>query len=580
MAAPATTHRLRRRGGAPGRALLIARLRMARNGLTGAARRRRGRTVLRLAVLAPTVVQAVLGLYAAALTGFRAMASPADDAAVLSTVFAAMAVGGFIGSASVGLQALYLSSDLPFLLTMPIPRRVTYAAKFAEAMVGTLPVAVALAATAAGYGTARAGDWWFAVVALAVGLGLLTMATSLGVVAVAAIARYVPAKRARQFLGLVSLTLVILTWVALSALMPDVAASAGEGDAGEMGWRMVGAGDALAWTPVGWAAETTVAAAGGAGLAPLGLHGALLAASAVGTMLGAFAVFARTFDGGYARLRAAATPRTHGRTARWAEALLRPLPRPVAALVVKEWLTMGRDFRRLSGAVWPLGMVAVYTVVLSRQQTPVPVDAPALDFWLASGSLALVPWGASLGVSVYAFGTERRNIQLLRTLPVAPGRMLLAKTLASLIPVLLLAEAAAVIVSVGQGASGGELAGMVGLVAWATVGYVVVDTAAAAIAPNFEAAHVQRATTLLGRTFGFAAGAIFTVATAAAAGRLILFATSVPASLKGPLGVEIEGVTPLGWPLVVAGAAVAVLTLLVVLVIARDRLEEIVRSGE
>jgi len=535
--------------------------------------------VLRLLVLVPALVMAVLGMYAAAWTGFRASDGQANDIAVLSTLGAAVVVGGFIGSASVALQALYLATDVPFLLSLPIPARVTYVGKFAEAVVGTTPVAVAMAATVAGYGTARGGGWLFAMVALAVGLGLVAMATSLGIVTVAAIARFVPAKRARQFLVLVSLTLVVLTWAAWTALTPDVVAS-GVGS-GEDGSRLTmgRSSEALKWTPMGWAARTIVAAGEGPTAMP-GVPGVLLAASTAGLVLGGFAVFARTFDGGNARLRATSAQRSHGRTAHWAATLLAPLPRSVAALVVKEWLTMGRDLRRLSGAVWPLGMVAVYTVVLGRQEARVPAETPALDFWLSSGSLALVSWGASLGVSIYAFGTERRNVHLLRSLPVRPSRILAAKTLASLIPVLIVAEAAAVIVSLAQGASIGELIGMSALVGWATIGYVVVDTAAAAVAPNFEAAHIQRSTTLLGRAFGFAAGVIFTIGTAAAAGRLILFATGVPTNLRPALDLRAGGITPLGWPLVVAGATVASLTILVVLLIARDRLEEIIRTGE
>ena len=141
---------------------------------------------------------------------------------------------------------------------------------------------------------------------------------------------------------------------------------------------------------MGWAARTIVAARDGQ-TAGQTLPGVVLAASTAGMVLGAFAVFARTFDGGYTRVRAASAPRSHGRTARWAGRLPAPLPRSVRALVVKGWLTMGRDLCRLSGAVWPLGMVAVYTVVLGRQETRAPEDAPRLDFWLSSGSQALVP---------------------------------------------------------------------------------------------------------------------------------------------------------------------------------------------
>ena len=105
-------------------------------------------------------------------------------------------------------------------------------------------------------------------------------------------------------------------------------------------------------------------------------------------------------------------------------------------------------------------MVAFYTVLLSSDDAVAPAGAPSLAFWLSGGTLALVPWGTSLGVSIYAFGTERHQIHLLRTLPIAPRTLMLAKVLASLVPVLVLATAAAVVVGSVQDATPGQLLGL------------------------------------------------------------------------------------------------------------------------
>jgi hypothetical protein len=115
-------------------------------------------------------------------------------------------------------------------------------------------------------------------------------------------------------------------------------------------------------------------------------------------------------------------------------------------------------------------------------------------------------------------------------------------------------------------------------VAWASAGYVLIDTAAAAIAPNFEAEQVQRTTSIAGRLVGFAAGALFTIATGAAAARLIFFAADTPASFRPALSWEVGGVTPLGWPLVVAATAVALLDVALFAALAERRVAALIRD--
>jgi ABC-type transport system involved in multi-copper enzyme maturation permease subunit len=254
------------------------------------------------------------------------------------------------------------------------------------------------------------------------------------------------------------------------------------------------------------------------------------------------------------------------------------LPQATASLVLKEWLTLFRDTRRLSGVVWPLGVVLVYAVASGRRQASVG-GSEAYRFWLSNAWLALVPWGVSLGLSLYAVGTERRNIDLLRLLPLSPRQIVLGKVVASFVPIVLFSAAIAVIVSVVGGASPSQIAGMLALVAWTSVGFVVADTAAAAIAPNFEADHVQRTTDLVGRAFGLAAGSAFGLLTSVAATRLVLFAVGTPEPLEPVLNWQLLGIAPLGWPLVVAALSGAALLLVAVVRIAEDSFAQLIRNG-
>ncbi|MBD0324714.1 MAG: hypothetical protein ICV72_15220 [Aldersonia sp.] len=208
-----------------------------------------------------------------------------------------------------------------------------------------------------------------------------------------------------------------------------------------------------------------------------------------------------------------------------------------------------------------------------------PADADALRFWQANAALALVPWAVSLGISIYAFGSEQRAVHLLRLLPLGPRRLFLAKVIAALAPVVILSELIALVVAVATGGGWREVAGMALLVAWGSCGFVTIDTAAAAFAPNFEADHIQRSTDLVGRAFGMIAGAAFGLVSAVAVARVIFFAGGVPTSLQSTFAWEIAGLHPLGWPLAVGAALTALAILALVVTIAVDRLRDLILNG-
>lgn len=374
-------------------------------------------------------------------------------------------------------------------------------------------------------------------------------------------------------LTLVSLALVVgvvATW-RLVAAPSEMAAPAGVGNA-EIVAALARSGERLAGSPLGWAADALASAAFGDGDR---LAGAMsrLTASTLFVAVGAFVLFARTAEIGTARLRAAVTPRLRRRATTPLSLVTTPLSRPLAALVVKEWLTIGRDLRRLSGALWPLGMFGFYAVALARDDDPVPIAAGDIDFWLAAGPVLLLPWGLSLGTAIYAFGSERRNVDLLRALPISARGLLLGKLLASLLPIVALTEAVVAVVAVAQGATGGEWLGLAGLVLWAAVGYVTIDTVAAALAPNFETDQIQRATGFAGRLFGFVAGGLFTLTTAAAAVRLILLLDA--AAIPLPRWLDHSA---LGWPLAAVATGLAALTVAAAFRLGERRVTEILRT--
>jgi hypothetical protein len=298
----------------------------------------------------------------------------------------------------------------------------------------------------------------------------------------------------------------------------------------------------------------SAAAAGRLGQASL--YGALVATAAFVAVSLSFRIFRRTFVRSLAQTRAVQTAAPNALLARWLGAIASPLPGGLDALVLKEWLVFLRDLRRLAGAMWPVGIVLVYTILLGRGGDP-DLGSETLDYWSRNGVLALLPWGLSLGISVYSYGSEGRNVQLLRALPISSAKLFLVKVLASLAVVGAIGLGAATLSLWLRGAPLLQSIELIGVLLWMAVGFVTIDTAAAALAPNFETDQVQRTIGLTGRLFSVVVGGVFALATVAAAGRLVLMTETPPASIAEVLTTTVGGLEPFGWPLVVAATAMS-----------------------
>ena len=394
---------------------------------------------------------------------FASTSSAVDAEVILGTLLALTALGCFVGSSTTALQSLYLSNDLPFLMTLPLPLRVIYGGKLIDAMAGALPAGVVLTLVLAAFGFQTGGRSLYIAVALVCIVLILLIATSCSVLLVAAVTRFVPAKRAKFFLIGGSFAIAFAVWSLWRALIPEQTLSADGTFRHETG----AARGVVPLTPAGWAADALSAAAAGHASRTLVAGLAFTAFAATCTFL-SYWVFAKSFAIGYAKVRGLAGARPKRPFATAAANAVAWLPQDVGALVVKEWLVMFRDLRRLSGAFWPIGMVAVYTVALTRGGQHGADDG--LNFWLANGPLVLLPWGASLGISIYAIGTEGRNFELLRIAPMLAGRLFFSKAVASFVPVVIGTEVATLIVTMVGRSSAGQIAAMATIVFWAAAG--------------------------------------------------------------------------------------------------------------
>jgi hypothetical protein len=399
------------------------------------------------------------------------------------------------------------------------------------------------------------------------------LATSASVVVVSVVTRFIPPRRARLFLLAISVALVGSTTAAWRFLSPrpQVLGDVVNRSEYEPLWNT------LSWTPVGWGARAMTAAAHGdiaGGIIPA----LLLASASIISVAMSFNIFRRTFIRGLAQTRAVQSNAPNESFTRWLRYSARLLPTRIGATVLKEWLVLFRDLRRLSGAIWPIGIVLIYTVILGRGSAS-DFGSRDLAFWSRNGSLALLPWGLSLGISVYSYGSEGRNIHLLRALPLSGARVFLAKVVASLLPVAVLSLIAAVMsLWLRQSPIRPSLELLI-LMIWMVTGFVVIDTGAAALAPNFETDQVQRTIGLTGRIYSFAAGGLFALSTLVAAARLILMSAEPPASIADLLSNQTGGLDLFGWPLVVFAGGTAMTVVGFSASLAIRQTERLIRTG-
>lgn len=561
-----------RREGDLGWIVIRTKLTIRRHQFRVAVDRHPGRVALQTFVVIPALFLIGFIFFVGLASGMSSAANDSEATALLTTLLTLTAVAAFIGSSTTALQSLYLSNDMPFLLTLPIPLRVVFVEKFIAAMSGTIPAAIIGFVSLAAFGASRADHLAFVPAALLALILVIVLSTTISVFIVALVTRSIPARRARLILLCISLTIVALTGLLWNAITPSQQ-HLGMGGADQ---SIVRLGTSLNWSPTSWLAQAVADASS----RHFASAARALTDSVVLTLVAAvtsYQVFARTFSRSVAATRAAQVSKSNYRAVRHLSALVESLPQDIGALIVKEWLTIFRDLKRLSGVIWPLGVVAIYGITASRSAESDGTDP--FDFWQANAALALLPWGISLGLTIFSIGSEQRAVHLLRLMPIGPRRLFAGKMLAAAVPILFFSEVITLIVSIAAGGRLVDVVGMMALVAWATCGFVTIDTAASAFAPNFEADHIQRSTLLVGRAFGMVAGAAFAVATSAAVVRLIFFTAEPPSLVRGALTWEVASVHPLGIPLVVLGTGTAIFIAATTMRVGIDRLDDLIRNG-
>lgn len=175
-------------------------------------------------------------------------------------------------------------------------------------------------------------------------------------------------------------------------------------------------------------------------------------------------------------------------------------------MVRKDWLALRRDARRLARLVPALAMAFAYPIIFFTSSMAGILAALAVPAFSAF-FLAQVIGGPSIP-------SEGRGIHLLYMSPLSAWRLLQAKIVFAVPPVVAICLGAGLSVTALRGATPGELVLIGVMTVWYAGGMTILAVCMGAIDPRFSASDPNRAIGLEGVVFGLIGEAAFSLLTA------------------------------------------------------------------
>jgi len=377
-----------------------------------------------------------------------------DQSALIDSLPSLMVGGAFIGilltSFGVLLQALYLANDMDFLIAAPIPIRAVFVAKLIQAILPNLALISLLSLPMlVGLGLSRGYNLLYFLLLGVVIFALALAAAGLGALMVMGVVRIFPARRVAEVLGFIgAITSFICSQSGQLARFEDVPTEQ--------------AAQALAnisrfaspWSPLSWPGMALVNLGRGQWLIGFGFL-LLTLGLCVTFFMTSLAIAERLYYSGWANmqnnLRKKKSPSTTpvARSHPLQSVATRLLAQPLRAIVVKDFYMLRREVRNMSQLITPLIFGIVYAIMLLRGDDPLPTPDSTTPPWIAEAmrnlplymSVALAMFVSWLLVSRLAgmgFSQEGKNYWLLKTAPLSPMQLLVAKFLVAFLPSLVL----------------------------------------------------------------------------------------------------------------------------------------------
>lgn len=454
------------------RVLVQARLQIARNTFwRGALRRKIG-----LIVLAFVLAFGAYGVYWLIRAGVRYIHSPAfsrqleraaQDVPTIPrdvgpyllmipslALFAALVLLVLISFSTV-LTSLYLSGDTDMLLVAPVPMRAVFVVKFFGGLVVPyLLLFFLLGPVLLGYGQGMGFGVPFFVAAIGV-LGLLPLLpTGLGALLVMGVVRVIPARRAREIVGVIG-GLFGASWYVVNQFAPQIAPRI----ASVRTLNSLRQLD-LPLFPSAWAGRALVAA-GQRDWLTLLVYGGLFVGLSIVVFGGCLVASERLYYAGWSNVatqggrvkqrRRTASGEQLSVVMRFASALL---PQQSTAVFMKDLRVFPRDLGNVQQLIFPLALAGLWTFQLLRggpapsgpgggfRQSVTMIGPAGISFFIC---LTLSNALGGPGIS-----REGRGFWLLRVAPISGLRVLLGKLALSYLPFPLVGTVFTAVISVLQ----------------------------------------------------------------------------------------------------------------------------------
>jgi ABC-2 type transport system permease protein len=360
-------------------------------------------------------------------------------------------LGIMFTSFGVLLQVLYLSGDMDFLMSAPVPIRAIFVAKLIQAVLPnfsilcmlTLPVLFGLGISS-GYHLLY---YPFVLIMLAV---IALAAASLAGLLVLVVARFFPPRRVAEVLGFVVGTFIFVSSQSARFVKFDFDKADSRQIAGFLNMATL---FNHAGSPMAWAGRGLTELGQGKWPASFGLLTASLLFAGI-IFYVALSACERLYYTGWASLqhngRKSKSKRGAGagyesRAAAKANPLSRLIPAPVRAVVIKDLRLFRRDLANLSSLLFPMILCIIYAISLLRSDGKMPVGRgkapPAFIqagnslFGYADVALTLfLGWMLVSNLAGFAFSREGKNFWILKAAPINARRLLAAKFLIGYIP--------------------------------------------------------------------------------------------------------------------------------------------------
>jgi ABC-2 type transport system permease protein len=351
----------------------------------------------------------------------------------------------FMTSFGVLLQALYLSRDMDFLLSSPLPMRAVFIAKLLQAILPNFGLICLLGLPVLfGLGISEGYNFFYFLLVILMLVFLTLAAGGLSGLLVMAVVRIFPARRVAEVLGFIGAVISILL-----------------SQSGTFFSRMNMTGSQISssldnlakidspWSPLAWVGRAITSIAEGRWLEGI-LLSVIILGMAGAIFWAALTTAEKLYYSGWASLQGQAQKKkvqkvSAARTVK-VSPLARLLPQQVRGLVVKDFLVIRRDLRNLSSFITPIivGFVLLFSIArggMGGYEGDSQVFSQFGQYtriYLNISILLFVGWSTLLNLAMGAFSREGRYFWLLRSAPINASSLLAAKYLVTYIPAVII----------------------------------------------------------------------------------------------------------------------------------------------